>query len=73
MKTKEESVSWQNQSHLVQRFLEWKGYDATLTEICRITDVMSEYALNGRTKEVTEKLEAVDKYLKTKYSKVLND
>lgn len=73
MKTKEESVSWQNQSHLVQRYVETNNYDVSLLDICRITDVMSEYALNGRTKEVLSKLEAIDKYLKEKKSKVLND
>ena len=73
MKTKEETFTWQNQSHLVQRYLENKGYEASLNEICRITDVMSEYAIQGRTPEVLKKLDAVDKYINQKLSKVLND
>ena len=73
MKTKEETITWQNQSHLVQRYLESNNIPATLLDICRITDVMSEYALNGRTKEVLQKLEAVDKFIKEKKIKILND
>lgn len=72
MRTKEECIVWQNQSHLVQRYLDSKGYNAPLSEICRITDVMTEYALSGRTKEALQKLDAVDNYLKEKIS-VLND
>jgi len=58
---------------LVQRFVETNNYDVSLLDICRITDVMSEYAIKGRTKEVIQKLEAIDSYLNQKKSKVLND
>jgi hypothetical protein len=71
MKTKEETITWQNQSHLIQRYLECNKIPATLQEMCRITDVMSEYAIQGRTEQVMKKLEAVDKYLVEKYTKQL--
>jgi len=71
MKTKEETITWQNQSHLVLKYLENNNIKATLTELCRITDVMSEYSLKGRNPEVMKKLEAVDKFINEKYGKQL--
>jgi len=64
MRSKDESITWQNQSHLVQRYLENRKLNLPLTDMCRITDVMVEYVLQGREKNVMVKLEAVEKYLK---------
>lgn len=65
MRTKDESIVWQNQSHLVLNYLNNRGIKLSLLDMCRITDVMMEYALNGRDKNTINKLEAVEAYLKT--------
>lgn len=72
MRTKDESIVWQNQSHLVQKYIQDRGIKISLTDMCRITDVMMEYALKGRDKDTLNKLDAVEAYLKNTELKPIN-
>jgi len=69
MRQREEAIVWQNQSHLVQRYAEQRGLNLTLFDICRVTDVMTEYVITGRDKSVTQKLEAIESYFQGLESK----
>lgn len=62
-RTKEQSIVWQNQSHLAMNYLSSCGICPSLFELCRVTDVLMEYAMEGRTDIVVKKLEAVDNWL----------
>lgn len=66
MKTKEEQIIFQNQSHLVQRYFESCGLCPSLFDICLATDLMVRWAMEGHSKELFGRFENLDKYIKTK-------
>lgn len=69
MNNKEKVIVLQNQSHLVERWFQNKGFKADLFDIAMATDVMSDFVLNGMTKEVIQRFKTMDEYLDKKYKK----
>lgn len=66
MRTKEQQIVAQSTLKLV---LEWShtcGYCLTLKDLCGISRVVEEYVEKGYTKELGERLEKVDEYIKSK-------
>jgi hypothetical protein len=66
MRTKEQQIVAQSTLKLV---LEWGntcGHCLTLKELCGISRVVEEYVESGFTKELGERLEKIDGYVKSK-------
>lgn len=68
MKTKEEQIIFQNQSHLVQRYFESCGVCPSLMDICMATDLMVRWATEGYSKELKGRFDNLDNYLESKKS-----
>lgn len=66
-KTREESIIFQNQSHLVSKNLENQGINPTLLDICLGTDLMVRFATEGYSAELKQRFEAYDKYIQSEY------
>jgi len=66
-KTKEESIVFQNQSHLVQRHFEQCGICPSLFDICICTDLMVEFATKGYSKELKTRFDNMEKYISATY------
>lgn len=64
LRTKEETIIFQNQSHLVQKWFQDCGVCPTLFEIALATDVMVDFAMYGPSKEVQERFNKLDAYIK---------
>jgi hypothetical protein len=69
MRTKEETIIFQNQSHLVERHFNNCGYCPTLLEIALATDVMVDFATKGPTKEVLTRFEKMQAHIESAKSK----
>lgn len=69
-RTKEETIIFQNQSHLVQKYFESCGFCPTLLEIALATDVMVDFAMKGPTKEVLTRFEKMQIHIDTAKSKM---
>ena len=69
MKTKEEKIIFQNQSHLVQKFYESCGICPDLIDICLATDLMVDYVESGYITRVKERFDTFQKYIDNKYGK----
>jgi len=67
MKTKEEQIVFQNQSHLVQKHFENCGICPDLLDVCLSTDLMVEFAVKGYSKELKVRFDNMQKYLEEKY------
>lgn len=67
MKTKEEQIVFQNQSHLVAKHFENCGICPSLLDICLATDLMVDFATKGYSKELKTRFDNMDKYLGEKY------
>lgn len=66
-KTREESIVFQNQSHLVQKHFENCGVCPSLMDICLGTDLMVRFATEGYSKELKERFDAYDNYIQEQY------
>ncbi len=66
-KTREESIVFQNQSHLVQKHFENCNICPSLLDICLGTDLMVRFATEGFSKELKERFDAYDKYIVEQY------
>jgi len=64
-RSKEETIIFQNQSHLVQKWFQDCGICPTLFEIALATDVMVDFAINGPSKDVQERFNKLDAYIKS--------
>ena len=69
MRSKEESIVFQNQSHLVQRYFQDCGMCPSLLTIALATDVMVDFALKGPTKEVLTRFEKMEAYIQEERKK----
>lgn len=69
MRTKEESIIFQNQSHLVQRYFQDCGMCPSLLTIALATDVMVDFAMKGPTKEVLTRFEKMEHYIQEERKK----
>lgn len=69
MRTKEEQIVWQNQSHLARQWFADCGRCPELFDICLVTDVLVAFCQQGPTKDVQERMDKMKKYIKEKYDK----
>ena len=65
-RTKEQQIVAQSTLKLVLEFSNTCGYCLTLKDLCGISRVIEEYIEQGYTKELGERLEKVDEYIKSK-------
>lgn len=66
MRTKEEQIVAQSQLKLALDFLSTKEQDFTFKELLATTNILVDYVMNGYSKEIGDKAEKVDNYLKEK-------
>ena len=66
MRTKEEQIVAQSQLKLALDFLSTKEQDVTFKELLATTNILIDYVMNGYSKDIGEKAEKVDNYLKQK-------
>lgn len=67
IRTKEQSIVYQNQSHLAQKYFEMCGICPELHDICLVSDLLTEYALNGNTTQLKQRFIKMETYLDEKY------
>lgn len=65
--TKDKIIVFQNQSHLIQKYFSDCGVCPNLLDLCLVTDLMAEFAINGYTKEINKRFDTMDEYLSKKY------
>jgi hypothetical protein len=70
---KDKQIITQSQLKLVIDYSKQINVDLNLKEIVGITNVLVDYCLNGYTKEISERLDAIDNFIldKPKQSKYL--
>lgn len=68
-RTKDEIIIFQNQSHLVQRYFNDCNICPSLLTIALATDVMVDFAMKGPTKEVLERFEKMEAFIKEEKKK----
>jgi hypothetical protein len=66
-KTREESIVFQNQSHLVQKYFEQCGICPNLKDICLGTDLMVRFATEGYSKDLTDTMDRYEEYILKQY------
>jgi len=69
-RTKEEQIVFQNQSHLVQKYFNDCGYCPSLLTIALATDVMVDFCINGPNKDVLNRFEKMENYIKDEKRKL---
>lgn len=69
MRTKDEIIVFQNQSHLVQKYFQDCGMCPSLLTIASATDVMVDFAINGPTKTVLQRFRKMDRYIQEQKKK----
>lgn len=57
----------QSSLKFVSEYLRLIGTPMTMKETIGMTEAVTNYVINGRTKEVTTKLEAIDKHIMSKF------
>ena len=62
----QESIIRQSSLKFVQEYSCCLGKPLTIKEIIGITNVIADYCENGYSKEIADKIVAIDKYLKDK-------
>jgi len=67
VKTREETIVFQNQSHLVQRYFQECNICPSLKDICLGTDLMVKFATQGYSKELSETMDRYQEYIKKTY------
>ena len=65
-RTKEQQIVAQSTLKLINDWANTCGYCLDLKDLCGISRVVEEYVENGYSKELGERLEKVDDYLKGK-------
>lgn len=66
-RTKEQSIVFQNQSHLVQRHFEQCNICPSLKDIALGTDLMVRFALEGYSKELGDVMDRYEEYIQKEY------
>lgn len=69
MRTKDEIIIFQNQSHLIQKYFQDCGMCPSLLTIALATDVMVDFAMKGPTKEVLTRFEKMEHYIQAEKNK----
>jgi len=60
---KDERIVWQNQSHLALEILKSKGRKVSVSELCRLTDALTLWCVQGRNPELLKTLTIIDNIL----------
>lgn len=68
-RTKDEIIIFQNQSHLVQKYFNDCNICPSLMTIALATDVMVDFAMKGPTKEVLERFEKMEAFIREEKKK----
>lgn len=63
------AIATQSQIKLVMDYMNTLGYKVTTRDLVRITNVFVDFVEDGWTKELGDRLEAIDKYLQETYTK----
>ena len=66
-KTREESIVFQNQSHLVMEYFKTCGICPTLKDIGLGTDLMVRFATEGYSKELGQTMDRFEEYIMDQY------
>lgn len=69
--TTQDSIVRQSSLKFVQDYQRTIGTPLTLKEILGITNVIVDYCQNGYTKEIGERISAIDKHIQTKFEEQL--
>jgi len=64
---KQEAIIRQNQLRWVFDYLKQINLNLPLKDTCGIVNVMTDYCLKGYNKDIAGRLEAIDKFIKTKF------
>lgn len=64
---KEESIARMNQLTLVMNYLKQINLNLPLKDIVAINNVMTDYVMNGYSKEIGSRLDAIDKHIQSKF------
>ena len=67
MKSKEQTIVFQNQSKLIQEHFKGCGICPELIDICLGTDLMVRFATEGFSGELKQRFEAYEEYIQEKY------
>lgn len=66
-KEERESMARMNQLTLVTNYLKQINLNLPLKEIVGITNVMTDFVINGYSKEIGTRLETIDKHISSKF------
>lgn len=66
-RTKDHTITYQNQSHLVHKMFQDRNIIPTFKDLCLATDLMTRFCLEGYTKELSELFDRFEKYLDKEY------
>lgn len=67
LKSKDEMIVFQNQSHLVQKYFNDCGICPDLLDIALATDIMVDFTIKGFSKELKTRFDNFQKYCDEKY------
>ena len=67
----EESIVRQSTIKFVGEYCRVIGTPLTLKEIVGITNVLSDYCLNGYSKEIGDRLDKIDSHIQTKFEETI--
>jgi hypothetical protein len=73
MRTKEETIIFQNQSHLIQEYFKNCNVCPDLLDIVLATDIMVLYITDGYSKSLNVRFDNFQKYINEKYKGNLSD
>jgi hypothetical protein len=63
----QKTIVTQSQLKFVQDYARQINLNLTLKETVGITNVLVDYCLNGYSKDIGERLEAIDKFIKSRF------
>ena len=64
---KDRQIVTQSQLKLVMDYSKQIGVNLKLKEVIGVTNVLVDYCMNGYSKEIGERLEAIDKFIESKF------
>jgi len=70
-KSKDELIVYQNQSHLVLKNFELNGIKPDFFDICLVSDLMTQFAMYGYSKDLKARFDKMKVYLEERYN--IND
>jgi hypothetical protein len=65
---KEESIARMNQLNLVMNYLKQINLNLPLKDVVAINNVMTDYVMNGYSKELGNRLDSIDKHIQSKFN-----